>query len=91
MNTNNTYVKSSCELLVLVFKKIKVEKVFYINSIRSAQINFIKRVRVKVTLINYHLMSCSFMLCHPLGGLAALGGRELSHSDLSVAGTHGQG
>lgn len=38
-----------------------------------------------------HLMRCPFMLCYPLGILAALRGRELGHSDLSVPSTHGQG
>lgn len=36
-------------------------------------------------------MCCPFVLCYPLGVLAALGGRELSHSDLTISSTHGQG
>lgn len=36
------------------------------------------------------LVRCSFVLCHPLGVLAALSGGQLSHPDLAVAGAHGQ-
>lgn len=38
-----------------------------------------------------HLVCCSFMLCYPLCVLAALRGRELSDSDLTVTSAHGQG
>ncbi len=40
---------------------------------------------------NTNLACCTFMLRHPLGVLAALCGRELSHSDLAISSTHGQG
>lgn len=42
-------------------------------------------------MVNTHFVCCAFMLCHPLGVLAALCGRELSHSDLTIASAHGQG
>lgn len=38
-----------------------------------------------------HFVRCPFVLCYPLGILAALRGRELRHSDLTISGTHGQG
>lgn len=38
-----------------------------------------------------HLVCCPFMLCYPLGVLAALCGRELGHSDLTISSAHGQG
>lgn len=41
--------------------------------------------------VSTHLVCCPFMLCYPFGVLAALCGRELSHSDLTISSTHGQG
>lgn len=41
-------------------------------------------------LVRAHLVRSSFVLCHALGVLAALGGGELGHPDLPVAGAHGQ-
>lgn len=42
-------------------------------------------------LLGSHLVRGSLVLGHPLGGLAALGSRELGNADLAVAGTHGKG
>lgn len=41
-------------------------------------------------LVRAHLVRSSFVLRHALGVLAALGGGELGHPDLPVAGAHGQ-
>lgn len=42
-------------------------------------------------MVNTHFVRCAFVLCDPFGVLAALRGRQLSHSDLTIASAHGQG
>lgn len=43
------------------------------------------------TKLDTHLVCSPFMLCYPLGVLAALRGRELGHPDLTISSAHGQG
>lgn len=42
-------------------------------------------------MVNTHFVCGAFMLCNPFGVLAALRGRQLSHSDLTITSAHGQG